>query len=174
MIKNITVFSKVLFDKFCKTHQYNDANIENINDTAFISIIGTENCQKYYLNEIEEHYFKYNHPNVLNIEFDDIDANMMYKGYWFLTLSKLQAKELFNFIENNIEKNFVIHCRAGMSRSGAIGTFIYNMYKEQFELNVVNSRNGKTTPNINVLTLLKEEYYNKYGWPFDENNEIKK
>lgn len=169
MEKKITVFSKILFDDFCKKQKFDDSNVENVNDIAFISIIGTENCQKYYLNEIEEHFFKENHSNVINLEFDDIDHDIDYDGHKLLSLSNKQANDLFNFIENNIDKNFVIHCRAGMSRSGAVGQFIFNMYNTHDKLIVKNKANGRIMPNANVLVLLKNQYYKKYGIPFSEN-----
>lgn len=166
MAKNIIVFSKVLFDEFCSKRGYNDSNIESVNNFAFISIVGTENCQKYYLNEVEEHFFKKNHSNVINLEFDDIDHDIDYYGHKLLSMSDDQAGDLFKFIENNIDKTFIIHCRAGMSRSGAVGQFIFSMYNAHNKLIAKNKANGRIMPNINVLTLLKKQYYIKYGIPF--------
>ena len=43
-------------------------------DKAFISIIGTEECRKYYLEEDTNHWFSNcTEDNVLNLEFDDVN-----------------------------------------------------------------------------------------------------
>lgn len=79
--------------------------------------------------------------NVLNLEFDDIDpasiglsddteeytfTNDGYLKVYFFT--NTMAKQAIDFIEKHKEKNFFIHCSAGMSRSQAFVKYIKNVY----------------------------------------------
>ena len=131
--KIIKVLPQGVFDQEMEDRMLDDTNVEGLTDEAFISIIGTEECLVHYLDEpYTEHWFKTDHTNVLNLEFDDVDHDIEYKGHLFKAISKEQAEKTVNFIEANLGKNFTIHCRAGKSRSQAIGKFIFGAYKEHF------------------------------------------
>lgn len=82
-----------------------------------------------------------NGDNVLNLDFDDIDPTSIglpdtteeysftddgYLKVFFFTDS--MAKEAIDFIERHKEKNFFIHCSAGISRSQAFVKYIKNVY----------------------------------------------
>lgn len=166
-IKYVSVFSHCDFDTKMYKFGLNDDNVEDCKDiNAFISIIGTPDCQKYYLEENEYHWFKQNHDNVLNLEFDDIgDEELLYKGVNFKGLSDIQAEQIVDFIEKHKGKNFKIHCKAGRSRSCAIGTYILDIYGEEngyYRTESTKRGNALLTPNIFVLTKLKRIYYKKY------------
>ena len=148
------------FDIMCATNHWDDSNVEELTDRAFISIVSSDECQKYYHEEDEEHWFKKDHPNVLNLAFDDITEDMVYNGHQFSAMTMDQAKKIFDFIENNIGKNFSIHCRAGISRSGAICCFILQMYEDMYIQSFSEMR--RMRPNNHVLTALKRLYYEKY------------
>ena len=124
----IEVLSHYLFDEEMKRMRLNDENVEETN-MAFISIIGTPECLKYYLDEGKtKHYFNEGHENVLNLDFDDISTDVKYNGHVFRTMAMEQAEEAVDFIERMVEKGvekIYIHCRAGYSRSRAFGEFIY-------------------------------------------------
>lgn len=143
-------------------------NVEEVKDKAFISIIGTKECREYYLDEgYIEHWFKHNTDNVINLDFDDIDGESVeWKGHTFYGISEEQTKELYDFIDKNIGKDFYIHCRAGKSRSQAIFAYIVNMYGEEYGYSKKYSglkENPCITPNMRVLTMLKREYYKKHN-----------
>lgn len=63
-----------------------------------------------------------------------------------------QAKEIYEFIRSNFGKKLVVHCHAGIARSGAIGEFYWEMlgggYKELSEKFTI-------LPNPTVLYLLR-------------------
>lgn len=161
----IRVLSHYLFDEDMRKMGLNDDNIENTN-MGFISIIGTPECLKYYLEEEDtKHYFK-NHPNVLNLDFDDIGEDVMYNGHHFKTIRMEQAENAVDFIENNIEKgvdNFSIHCRAGFSRSRAFGEFIYRYCMEHgIEVEYSDRNEYSTFLNQGVLNKLNHAYWKKH------------
>ena len=81
---------------------------------------------------------KKNHINVLNLEFDDVTEDTEFNGHLLKAMTEEQAQKCVDFIENNIGKHIYIHCRAGISRSGAIAKFIVEFYNE----NNIRKRTG--------------------------------
>lgn len=123
----ITIMSQQMFDDRMQELGLCNDNVEG-SGMAFFSIIGTEECLKYYL-EAEDtvHYFSNGHPNVLNLEFDDVSDNLMYKGHLFMAMNDEQCKEAVRFIKEQVDNgvNEIIgHCWAGVSRSRAFAEFI--------------------------------------------------
>ena len=132
--KIITVLSHQRFDEKMEEMGVNDSNVETFEDYAFISIIGTDECLKWYLHEEgTKHWFKEEHDNVLNLEFDDLENDIEYFGHTFKAMSEEQAEKTFHFIERNLGRNFIIHCRAGMSRSQGVAFFIKDTYNDWFK-----------------------------------------
>lgn len=169
MTKKIHVLSHKGFDDEMKALGIDDSNVENERDKAFISIIGTEECLKYYLNEeTTQHYFSDDHPNVLNLDFDDVgDDDYVWEGHVFHGLSDEQANRLLSFIGDNLKdgaKDFYIHCRAGVSRSAAVGVFIHDMYPHLYKgEDTLDMKYPRNYLNQGVLTKLKRVWYKKYG-----------
>ena len=135
MQKKIYVYPHHKLEEKVKELQLNDDNVEN-SPYAFIDIIGTPECVRYYLDEEENthHCFSNGHPNVLNLEFDDIGYDEFpWKGHTFHGFSDKQAEDTYKFIKENKDRTFYLACRAGFSRSQAIGNFINEYYKGEFE-----------------------------------------
>lgn len=162
----IKVLSHYLFDEDMKQMGLNDTNVENFNK-AFISIIGTPECLKYYLDEGDtKHYFE-SHNNVLNLDFDDISTDVMYNGHRFKTMSMEQAEKTVEFIEEMVDRDvdeIKIHCRAGYSRSRAVAEFIYRYCNENGIEVEYEDRNDYTTMlNQGVLRRLNHAYWKKHN-----------
>ena len=171
MIK-VKVLSHYLFDRKMIELGLNDDNVENSNN-AYISIIGTEECIKYWIQENDRHYFK-DHPNVLNLEFDDISDNVLYNGHLFQCMSMKQAESVIDFIEKYINEGvdtIYIHCRAGMSRSRAVGELIYRYCKDhEIELEYSDRDDYTTVLNHGVLRRLNHAYWKKHKENMYEND----
>lgn len=161
----ISVYSHTNFDKMMNEIGVNDENVENkFGHLVFISIIGTDECQKYYLEEEEKHWFKENHNNVLNLEFDDIPKDIVYEGHEFKTITDEQANILIKFIEDNLNKDFYVHCRAGKSRSQAVYKFMTDCYPQYFDFDKSGLKdNPCLTPNYGILSIIKHVFYEKNG-----------
>lgn len=131
------------FDNLMRKNNVNDKNVESKTKLALISIVDTDGFDKYY--------FKQNHSNVLNLKFDDIEKDIQkYK-----TMNVEQGKQIITFLKNIDKENVVyliVHCAAGISRSGAVATFA----NEFFELDneVFKTDNRFIHPNGNVLRIL--------------------
>lgn len=161
----LKVLSHYLFDEDMKEMNLNDNNVEDVN-MAFISIIGTEECLKYYLDESNtRHYFK-DHPNVLNLDFDDISTDVNYDGHIFRTMSMEQAEKTVDFIEKIIHSGVECiegHCRAGMSRSRAIFEFIYRLCNDKgIEVEYEDRNDYTTILNQGVLRRLNHAYWKRH------------
>lgn len=159
----------VSFNEFKNIAFENKWNEQVPNNIAIISINNSANL----ICDDECHIC--NGENVLNLNFDDADPMVFgleeceeidkytYKskidGLTYVTLqffNEEMAKQSIEFIENNIDKDFYIHCSAGVSRSQAFVRFIQNTYFEKtFE---TNPNNPCRFPNGYVLSKLNEIY----------------
>ena len=161
----IEVLSHYLFEEKCKEDGLNDENVEDKKDKAFIDIIGTEECRKYYLMEEMQHYFN-NFSNVLNLEFDDLSQDVEYDGHIFKAMTMEQAEKTVDFIEKMINDGviyFRICCRAGYSRSRAVAEFIYRYCIEHhIEVEYTDRNDYSTFLNQGVLRRLNNAYWKKH------------
>ncbi len=150
----VFITSKTAFDRLMKSKGITNENVENHKKTFFISINDTSGT-----NEIP--YFE-NKKNVKVLFFDDVETDLEIPilGTKEVKVAKaftsVQAKELLEFIESNKDKeSCIVHCAAGISRSGAVGTFINDYFGENwFEFKKTNPH---IHPNGLVLRLLKNE-----------------
>jgi len=89
----------------------------------------------------------------------DKNISLMFGDYGFHEdldghMTEDQAKELVSFIDDNKECSFIVHCDAGVSRSGAVGTFICRYLRHSLEsFKIVNPN---ILPNDYVLDMLQE------------------
>lgn len=173
-MKTVKVYSKEDFKKHLEA-------IRNDSQVAVISIECTPDCVKYYL-EDEKEDFDNTHllessDRVLNLEFDDVKGpgNMYYKGHWMKAITGGQAREIIVFMEDNSDKDIVIHCKAGKSRSKAVGRFILDCYGDKYKDGNPDNPIGPDC-NVDVLTKLKDKFYerNKIFWHVDNKTSITK
>ena len=171
MKKIIRIYPQLEFDEMMEKMGLNDENIENETDLAIISICGCKDAIAFW-GDTDEHWFKQNHSNVLNLDFDDVyEENIDYtvnadgeeKIYHFNGMKMEQAREAIKFIEANLGKNFIVHCRAGQSRSQGFFRFMVNNYSDYFSYVSGNPYRLCFTPNSLVVSQLKRAYMEKEG-----------
>jgi predicted protein tyrosine phosphatase len=151
--KILFALSKPAFEHLLKANNIDDSNVEELKDIAFISI----EDPYISINHINKHYFQKDYDNVLNMDFYDIEKSSKVNDYKYNPITEEQAKEIFDFIEKHLNSSFIVHCEAGISRSGAVARFISNYYgysDAQFKDYIM--------PNQLLLKLLKKEYKKKY------------
>ncbi len=96
-------------------------NLKNLPDNWVVISISEEHGSEYK--------FKFEDKNrILRLKFSDIGEIIESKGLTYHPISREQAKEVISFIEKNKEKNFLINCAAGISRSAAICLFLHLYY----------------------------------------------
>lgn len=172
--KTVSVFSKADFKK-------NLSRFADDPETAIISIECTPDCIKYRLEEdkgdTDNEHLLPESERVLNIDFDDVPGpgDKMYKDHWMMAIDGGQARKIVEFIEKNLGKNFVVHCKAGESRSRAVGEFILRWFGDEYsDGNPGNSISGAC--NIDVLTKLENAFYKIHHlyWHTDNRTSITK
>lgn len=76
-------------------------------------------------------------------------------------LDKERATEIARFIHKHLDKNFVVHCNAGISRSGAVGRFIALLTDD---IKRFDAEFGKRIfPNAHVHNMLREAWQDITG-----------
>ncbi len=166
MMKEINYLSAIEFKRLMKsygfpTYFYNRNVISRdcieTFDWAVISIGNTENIEcdndiDLWANGPNNHWLP-DCDNVLNINFNDVDnSDGKYQG----AFNELHAQEILYFLEDNKDKNrFIIHCSAGISRSGAIASIAYDYFKS-LGYDVKIAPEYPKTPNIFIRSLLNK------------------
>jgi predicted protein tyrosine phosphatase len=154
----ILAVSKVMFNQLLANKGINVTNIEQVKKAAFISIIGTEDSELSCL-------FVSNKNNVLVLKFDDISEDIEVpivrpSGTIMLLLKAFnteQAKQIIDFLGANRHKEtLLIHCHAGVSRSGAVATFANDYYMQDY--NAFKADNPYILPNPHILQVLNRVY----------------
>ena len=143
-IKNVYVYSIGSFEQLPKYFK---------EDKAIIRMHNAKN-KIWYEDEQEK--------NTLWLFFDDIHLSSLtllekfktiYLGIESDLFSIRQAKEALSFIENNKDKDFIVHCEYGRSRSVAFSVFL----KEQYDYTIANKSDEELKKaNTLVLTLLNK------------------
>ena len=99
----------------------------------------------------------------MNLEFDDISEDEFeYNGIAFKGFTNEQAKKSYDFILANENKDFIICCRAGISRSQAFGNFIHDYFGGYDSSSLLG------TPNYYVYTKLTREHLKHKGFKLGE------
>ena len=149
-------YNRWLFEEVCKKNGWDDNHIPE--NTAFISICGTPACQEFVLQEREFHYFEEQHPEVLNLDFDDISDDLVEipdcPGAYCHGINIDQAVRAVKFIRDNLGKDFYIHCRAGHSRSQAFVRYILDTYDGIYDF-LIRPENPPINYNQFVLSELR-------------------
>ena len=97
---------------------------------------------------------------VKSMWFYDIDEDIYdeVKDFTYKTISDEQVDELYDFImKNKDKKNFVVHCTAGISRSGAVGEFVNDLF------GIPYAEFRKQNPNIIPNTYIKKKLNEKWN-----------
>jgi len=151
----VYIWSKQQFDKVMIDNKITDENVSDRDEVFFISITDTDKFSDSRLA-----YFKEDHVNVLNLSFDDCEHDLEptpTQQTGTKAFTEVQAQKLYEFIkQNRNRKSCVIHCMAGISRSGAVGTFVNGYGQGDWEefkrTNPFISPNARVSRMLNVIS----------------------
>lgn len=149
----VKVLSKPEFNDLMANNNINDRNVENFKNIAFISINDTHG-------NWSVSWFDSDHPNVLRMWFDDIENDLETSPtnpHKCKAFSPEQAKQVFDFINENYDKDFFVHCSAGISRSGAIGAFINDYHS--WDRDKFMKDNPYIHPNARITRMLNNKVW---------------
>ena len=127
----------------------NDDTVEDFENSWFISMFGSME---------ESPFFQRTHNNVLLLQVDDINikqVDTIEKEEDLMLFTKEQAQQVIDFFKKMGEDfTLVVHCGAGVSRSGAIAEFArtyFNLNYDDFKNN-----NPHILPNTLIVQKLRE------------------
>ena len=139
---------------------FNDSNIEE-KDVLIVSINNFYNPGLFMDRYGVSSHFKRQHPNVMIMHFGDFSEEwvnkVIHEGPTGI-FNEYKAHKVYEFIKANKEKGeAILHCSAGISRSGAIGAFINDLYGEDHQTFMF--RNPRIEPNSYMTKMLYRELY---------------
>lgn len=120
-MRKVTVLSKVALKEWL------DKGL--VKDQIVISIESTDACLNYWVNERGDTNFNNDHllppsKNTLNLHFDDVQEDTIMGRYELKAITPEQAKKIIDFIKENPDKDVIVQCMAGQSRSQGVGKFL--------------------------------------------------
>jgi predicted protein tyrosine phosphatase len=125
---------------------------QNFYDWAWISIEEPDTPETRVIHEYLDQV-----PN-LKMSFWDVTSPYQYGGETYEPLCVEQAEQLVDFLVENKEKNIVVNCRAGVSRSGAIAQFCQDFLGHKW----LPKYKMMAVPNSKVYRYMVDYYQRKY------------
>jgi len=143
----IRVLSKPNFNGLMEAYSFNDETVEKDEHYAFISINDT-------VGDWKTSWFSKNHDNVLRMWFDDVsydDEVSPTNKESCKAFTEKDGKKIIKFVNKNKDRDFIIHCAAGISRSGAIGTFILDYLNGDQEFFYNENKNIIPSAHVSII-----------------------
>jgi predicted protein tyrosine phosphatase len=110
--------------------KYHAAEIDPTPGTVVISIGSPD----------EEYTLKPGWDDILRIEFDDVvRIPTGLRGHNIIAFCDAHAETIHAYIEKHSDKDFLIHCSAGLSRSVAVGAFMREVFDADLKLHEVET-----------------------------------
>lgn len=150
-MNEILIIPHRIFNEYMSSNKINDKNIDKKlkdKNVYLISIVDSFKDLK--------PWFKKDHKNVLNLVFDDVNDDKEWKKC--KVFNEEIANKIIDFLEttNTNDCQFIIHCAAGVSRSGAVGEFVSDFIKMKYS--DFKRKNPHICPNKTVSRILRKVY----------------
>jgi predicted protein tyrosine phosphatase len=139
----VKAIPKLIFDK-----HFSDERFKYYDYACFISILDVDNFEKKFDLSID---------NFLQVKMWDIEKDTINSGFVYEKPSDIELKKIVDFVNKHKNKSvFMVHCSAGISRSGAVATFIRDKFTDEIDKEKFNFENKYIQPNLYILKRLKE------------------
>ena len=142
-MKQLKVIPKLVFDK-----TFTDKKFEYYYYACFISILDIDNNEQKFNKSI---------GNFLQVKMWDIEEDLFENGELrYEKPNDVELKRIVDFINKHKDKSvFIVHCSAGISRSGAVATFLYDKFLLEIDKEQFRRENKHIRPNLYILNRLK-------------------
>lgn len=156
------------FKHTMKNNDLYDCNIEQRTDVAVISISNSfedSEPDDIFANGPSSRWFRQQHKNVLNLTFDDVSAPEMTSeslnaGNGPVLFDEDMAREIVDFVDGNKDAAvWIVHCSAGVSRSGAVSRWLKDRLSCKYSIEANNVDGRHAVPNAYVLKVLDRLLY---------------
>ena len=97
---------------------------------------------------------------VLRLEFDDVVKPVAAVPNLVLFAEK-HVQAIHEFVEFNLDLDFLVHCDAGVSRSTAVGIFLRDCHDADLHTHVITVRQAEIAANNRVLRGLRRKFWIK-------------
>lgn len=162
----IIATSRAIFEMHMVRNKVTSDNVEEFKNIAFISINNQD--------DKEPPYFPKDKENVKVLVFGDINEDITVplldtrEMVVIKAMTVAQAQELYEFIKKHQDKEtIIVHCTAGIARSGAIATFINDYTSSNWD--EFRRLNPHIVPNHHVYKLLHDCWYEDHKYLKDKN-----
>ena len=165
----IHTLSAADFKHTMKNNDLYDCNIEQRTDVAVISVANSfedSEPDDIFANGPSSRWFRQRHRNVLNLTFDDISAFGVEPlagssaGGGYVLFDENMAREIVAFVETNKDASvWIVHCSAGVSRSGAVSRWLKDRLSFKYGIEANNVDGRHVVPNAYVLEVLDRVLY---------------
>ena len=173
MMVQIHTLSVADFKHTMRNNDLYDSTIESMPELAVISIANSFddfNPDDIFSNGPSSRWFSRRHRNVLNMTFDDITSPEKWQflsqfgntsaGKDYILFDQNMAREIADFVDANHEaRTWIVHCSAGISRSGAVSRWLKDWLKFKYGIDAVNVDGKYALPNSHVLSELNRMFY---------------
>ena len=105
------------------------ARIESLDDNSVLISINEEDLP------LRKLKLDRNSSKVLTVVFSDVTAKVNVKGLVYNPIDTEQALKILDFVNINKNKNFYVHCAAGVSRSAAICLYLNLVHGHELKPN---------------------------------------
>jgi predicted protein tyrosine phosphatase len=143
-MKQIQAIPKMLFDK-----HFTNKEFKHYDYACFISILDVDNDEQKY-DKSADNFLQ---VKMWDIEEDLFDGEKLKYG----KPSDEELRKVVDFINKHADKSaFIVHCSAGISRSGAVATFLYDKFLPEVDKRQFARENRCINPNLYILNRLRQ------------------
>ena len=186
MMVQIHTLSVADFKHTMRNNDLYDSTIESMPELAVISIANSFddfNPDDIFSNGPSSRWFSRRHRNVLNMTFDDITSPEKWqllsqfgnsrssddtsgnasaeKDY--VLFDRNMVREIADFVDDNHKAStWIVHCSAGISRSGAVSLWLKDWLKFKYGIDTVNVDGKYALPNSHVLSELNRMFFQPF------------
>lgn len=142
-MKQIKAIPKYIFDS-----NFTDKEFIYYDYACFISILDCDNDEQKFDKSID---------NFLQVKMWDIEEDIFEDGQLKYEKPKIEEiQKIVDFINRHKDKSvFMVHCSAGISRSGAVAIFLYDKFRTEIDKDRFYRENMQIFPNLYILGKLK-------------------
>jgi len=102
----------------------------------------------------QEYPLQFSGEKLIRVRFSDVTHKIEHKGQVYDSIKHESALKIVDFIDKYKDHNFICHCQAGVSRSGAVCMFLHLIHGHELKSDYFLT----SYPNPYILGMLMVEH----------------